>query len=278
MFNTIEDLIAHVRLDHSSVANTDTETSEEGRRENPVDIPCKCNLFSCGSQHFRNVQELMTHINVFHQNDTRQCIFEGCDKQFPPAYSTRNHFRRKHVSSRRMNLKTLHFIYTITGAESQAFFDVIPDNADQVEDEDEFGDHYDALDIDFVENGEEDPADDAESLRYFLDYYADFLNRLVHEKYIPKTTVQEIADEFLRNTQKSQKVREKKLRNSLKEVRSIITQEKVDKIVDDVIENDFFWAAQNQLNTEYKRSKYVKENMKYVCISVFVFSFYRKQK
>ena len=264
MFNTIEDLIAHVKIDHSSVATyTESEVGKETRKVNPVDTPCKCNLFSCGSQHFRNVQELMTHINVFHQNDSRQCIFQGCDKQFPPSYTSRNHFRRKHLFSRKMSLKNLHILNPISGTESQDFFEDIPDNTDQVEDEDGFGDHYDDLDIDHLENCEEDPADDDESLRYFLDYYADFLNRLVHEKFIPKTTVQDIADEYFLNTTKAQRVREKKLRNSLQETRSI-SQEEVDKIVELVIEDDFFLKAQKHLNTDYKRSKYIKENMQYV--------------
>ena len=162
-----------------------------------------------------------------------------------------------------MTLKNLHILNPISGTESQDFFEDIPDNTDQVEDEDGFGDHYDDLDIDHLENCEEDPADDDESLRYFLDYYADFLNRLVHEKFIPKTTVQDIADEYFLNTTKAQRVREKKLRNSLQETRSI-SQEEVDKIIEDVIEDDFFLKAQKHLNTDYKRSKYIKENMQYV--------------
>ena len=65
---------------------------------------------------------------------------------------------------------------------------------------------------------------------YFLDYYADFLNRLVHEKYIPQSTVQDIAEEFLESCLKANKLRLNLLRSSMKE--SQISEDIIDVITD----------------------------------------------
>ena len=47
---------------------------------------------------------------------------------------------------------------------------------------------------------------------------------------------------------KSQEIREKKLKQSLSEVPNL-SQEEANKIVKDVIEEDFFLKAQNELKT-----------------------------
>ena len=56
---------------------------------------------------------------------------------------------------------------------------------------------------------------DEESETYFIDNYADFLNRLAHDKIVPASTIQEIAEEVLENCKRSQKIREKKLKHVL---------------------------------------------------------------
>ena len=80
------------------------------------------------------------------------------------------------------------------------------------------------------------------------------ISRLVHHKFIPQSTVQEIALEFYRNAKTSQAIRERKLRESLSMVGGL-TVEDVNRVVKDVIEDDFFLKAQEELNTEYKRKK-----------------------
>ena len=57
--------------------------------------------------------------------------------------------------------------------------------------------------------------------------------------------------------------RERKLRESLSMVGGL-TVEDVNRVVKDVIEDDFFLKAQEELNTEYKRKKYVQDHMHYV--------------
>ena len=256
VFDKIDDLISHVIDDHSSLVNT----GDGCRAAASVDIPCSCNLHSCGSQHFRNAQELMTHINTFHHLDQRQCIFEECDQRFQPSYNSRNHFRRKHINMKKMKLKTVHILNPMVLQNvEQPTIDFTDMPADV--DEDGFCDNYDMFDVDHLERGEEE--ENEESEQYFLEYYADFLNRLVHEKFIPQTTVQDIADEYYENTKKAKITKEKALRQSLGKISSI-SQDSIDDIVKEVLDEDCFLKAQEQLQTQYKRTKYVRENMQYV--------------
>ena len=106
-----------------------------------------------------------------------------------------------------------------------------------------------------------DPDDESEE--YFLYYYADFLNRLSHVKFIPHSTVQDIADEYFKNSKRSQDIREKKLRQSLSEVGNM-SMDDINKVVKDVIHDDFFLKAQGELNTTYKRNKFVQDKFQYV--------------
>ena len=54
--------------------------------------------------------------------------------------------------------------------------------------------------------------DDAE---YYLEFYADFLNRLCHVKFVPQSTIQEIVEELIRNSRKSLNRQEILLRKML---------------------------------------------------------------
>ena len=120
---------------------------------------------------------------------------------------------------------------------------------------------YDFFDIDAVENPEPEMTDESED--FFLLYYADFMNRMAHYKFLPYSTVQEISEEYLKNSKKSQEICARKLRDSLGEVESL-SNEDVENIVKDVVGDDFFIKAQEKLCTQYKRTKFVEENMNYV--------------
>ena len=58
------------------------------------------------------------------------------------------------------------------------------------------------------------------------------------------------------------KAKEKALRKSLEEV--TISPEKINKIVGDVFEGDPFLKAQEKLNSDYKRTKYIQESPTFV--------------
>ena len=120
---------------------------------------------------------------------------------------------------------------------------------------------YDLFDIDAIEYPEAEHSDESED--FFLLYYGDFMNRLCHDKFIPHSTVQDISEEFLNNSKKSQEICERKLRDELRDVENLSSTE-ADKIVSNVVKDDFFIKAQEQLNTQYKRTKFVQERMQYV--------------
>ena len=195
VFANIRDLISHVKEDHSSVASIVANKSATV----PVDIPCKCVLHSCGSQHMRNAKELMTHVNTVHHGDNRECVFENCDQKFRSFSNSRNHFRLKHISNSKTKLKAKHLVDPSAGnPEPTLNFGGAADDEDEFQDENSLDDRYDVFDIGTLE--EEDEGHNDETEEYFMEYYADYLNRLVHQKYIPQSTVQDICNEHYENS------------------------------------------------------------------------------
>ena len=263
-FDFVADLVKHIKEDHCSI---DQDTTPVRGVQERLNCPCKCSLYSCGSPHFQNVKSLLTHLNTVHLSEPRECVFEGCFKKFASGSESRYHFRRQHLKCSKISLKTCNRVDSfyapiadltpggsrdITSAE-----DVIdPTSSVVLKNPTSYNDH-ELIQLD----SSIDMLDD-EKEGYFLDYYADFLNRLVHEKYIPQSTVQDIAEEFLESCLKANKLRLNLLRSSMKE--SQISEDIIDVITDKVTGNDYFLEVQEQLNTPHKRIKYVRDHMKYV--------------
>ena len=259
VFTNIDNFIKHVKDDHANRANSNIQVL--GRKsDNNVDVSCKCVLHSCGSRHFQNVKDLMTHLNTFHLNDTRKCIFDNCNSQFRPGYLSRYHFRKKHKDLNLMQLKRAHLVNPndyVGGreefiAEETYLYDGEVDNI--IEDD------YDSFEFDSLEVDEGELKTENED--FFLKYYADFLNRMAHFKFIPQSTVQEIAEEYYEHSKKSLKVRAQKLRKVLTDIGNI-SVDKIDEIIKSMMENDVFLQAQEKLNTQYKRTKYIEEHFTY---------------
>ena len=260
VFSSIQYLMDHIKLGHSSIAR-----SEASVRLPIVTIVCKCSVHSCGGKQFETLQQLMTHMNVFHAKEYRSCIFDGCSSQFTPHTVTRHHFRKKHIDVKKTKLKEENLV-------NPAGVFVCADNIDHTDDVSvyEGGDEdndamegYNLADFEFLESGlVHGTSDDADQGDYFLMAYADFLNRMCHVKYVPHTTMQIIATEFLNHCTKSQKIKEIKLRESL--TNNHMTEEAIDEIIKNVLNEDDFMKAMKELNTDYKQEKFFKENFKYV--------------
>ena len=233
-----------------------------------LDMSCKCNRLSCGGRRFNNIQQLLTHWNTLHHNEDRDCIFLDCKQLFKAGSASRRHFRVKHKQVNKMKLKVRH-LSSVPGASNPTVSEgpttTINDNStgfiDVFEEDDAAGDIADFVEEDLVTI--ENSSDTEECEEYYLDYYADFLNRLTNFKFIPASTVQDISVEYLSNALKSLRNREKLLRKSLLEVNTVSPSD-IEKIVDDVSKNDIFMKAQTSLNTEYKRTQYIKNRMKYI--------------
>ena len=264
-FTSIKLLMNHVKDCHSTAP--------------PVPVPgivmldnqaCKCDLLACRNMEFISVGKFMTHIINFHAQEERQCIFKDCLTKFSrgSSQSVRNHFLLKHKGTNKLELKLKHKVI------SQAdFMEVNPGAANFVLDDDgevfDDGEHdrtelYSVEELENMDDHEEEnDLDDLEDPNFLLMSYADFLNRLCHTKFIPHKNVQEIAEEFLDKSLKSQATMEKKLRNCLKEVPNM-PESKIEEIVNNVIGEDGFLAAQKELSSVYKREKFIKENFKFV--------------
>ena len=73
---------------------------------------------------------------------------------------------------------------------------------------------------------------------YYQQYNADFLNRLCHVKYIPQSSVQDIAAQYLTNTKKNLDRQENILRRGLESKN--IERFEIDDLIKNVIEDDPF--------------------------------------
>ena len=266
-FASIENLIQHIKEEHSAISTVVTSSTSQSALV--IDVPCKCNLVSCGStpKQFSNLKDLLKHFNTDHFKDARVCVFENCNKQFNAFSVSRHHFRLKHMKTGDAKLKACHLL----GAPIlQPSIVLNPNLNPQGQGEGSASDtpghnteEYTIFDIDNIENAEIYGGDDDEDEDFFLQYYADFLNRLVHFKFLPQSTIQDIAEEYYKSSKKSQDIRERKLRDSLESVTEL-NEDQINKIVDNVIKDDFFLKAQGELNSQYKRTKFVQQNMQYV--------------
>ena len=268
-FASIEQLIDHLKEEHS------LNNAMENRRIEAVSViskPCKCNRISCGGRHFDSIKDLMKHYTTFHRSEDRECIFSDCSTVFKsssPKYCS-NHFRLKHTSAGNFVLKPSYQIESRGISADELVSQALPcqlstESSRTSHPIDDFpgDDVYCEANIDALENLNETPSELENSEEYYLDYYSDFLNRLAHIKFIPHTTVQEIAEEYLANSYKSLKSRERLLRDSLSKVKEL-SPDVIEEIVGDVEKCDHFLAAQVKLNTESKRMKHIKENKNYV--------------
>ena len=70
-FSSILLLVEHIGHCHS------TDTSNAYLHHLPsIDIACKCSIMRCGGKQFANMKLLMTHVNVEHVKEPRECIFD----------------------------------------------------------------------------------------------------------------------------------------------------------------------------------------------------------
>ena len=260
-FTTFQLLSDHIKEEH--IANKSEKPREvRNNIELGFKIPCQCIMRSCNGRKFVDLKELLSHINNFHLEDPRECVFENCAVKFNAGSASRNHFRIKHLTRNMISLKETHLVMpnlTIRPAVSVSD-DIEVSEVEEVNIETCNDMEFDtAEDPDDVSEGE--GSEDEED--FFLKAYCDFMNRMCHFKFVPHSTMQAIALEFHEHSLKAMEEREKVLRRSLKDVPGI-TSEKIDEIVDKVLHDDKLLKAQKELNTEHKRNNFIKTHFNYV--------------
>ena len=259
-FSSIDGLIAHIKEAHSRHGSQDVQVWAAVAPV--INIPCKCDRESCGGIHLKNTAELIRHYNSYHSTENRECIFVDCRTLFHSSApgTARNHIRLKHKIPGNMNLKSRYLI----GPEAVASIPpTIGPDVMEVELDVTNQDIYDEEDFAEIE-ALDDLAneDDLETnMQYYLAYYSDFLSRLAFVKFVPQTTIQDIAKEFLTNTRRSLARQETLLRKSL--VNKGFSPSEIDEMVKEIFIKDPFLHAQEQLNTEYKRKTFVQSSPTY---------------
>ena len=249
-------LLQHIRDRHS------VGKRSVFRVQSVADIACKCSMLRCGGRQFSNVKGLITHVNTVHSADPRECIFENCSKVFPSKAQSRKHFRTMHSDLSRAKLKVQHLVNRNEDVHLNASNN-IPENADI---ESESGltfdiDVYNDDEMSELETGTEDLG--PEDGEYFLMAYADFFNRMTYINHIPESTVQKIVSEFSKQSLRYSSLREKSLRIALSKIPQV-EKHQIEKVVSESILKDPMVESLNELNTSYKRIKFIQENFKYV--------------
>ena len=253
-FSGVDNLVEHIKESHASRDGNDDDSSN--KQLPGVHQATKCDMMSCGGRKFDNLSLLMRHINNHHLKEPRQCIFLDCFHHFNANSSSKNHFRLKHLQAGQLTLKVKHLVDT--NVEIMGDLENVDDN---VTHEENYLENYGTEDLLEIQAGDGKATESDGD--YFLYAYADFMNRMCHVNFIPHKTMQIIATEYLTQSSKSIEQRKVKLRESLERLAGI-TEDQIADIVNEVLADDGMLNAQKQLDTSYKRNRFIMDNFKYV--------------
>ena len=265
-FSSTDLLNEHFERDHlkRQPAGEDVTNNLNARGQILFKSSCRCNMLSCGEMVFKSVSDLASHMNTAHRDEPRECIFRDCDVKFKPKSVSRNHFRQKHYTSNKVALKSVHLMKEAQIQENENYSDQNEEEQlNQVNDDD--------YSMENDENGQSEDGDDSvdiegnnedEMEHLFMMSYANFVNRLVNFKFIPVTSVQEIASEFLSQSLRSQKERATALRSSLLKIPNL-SHGQIEEIIEENARDPFI-HAQEELASEFKRAKFLEENFHFV--------------
>ena len=204
----------------------------------------------------------MLHLRNAHAGEVIDCIFDNCTKKFNNNNSLRSHFTLKHIKLNQCDLKSVNKIDNIR-------LEVSSDQSSTIEDLDDIeveetvieGKEDDEAEINIAE--EEDNSFEDEDEQFFLMSYADFLNQLNNFHSIPNSIVQIIGEQYLKNYLQANHSKTASLRKSL-EKNENNSEPEILRVINDFQSQDLFLSAQNKLDTEYKRTKVLKQNFNYV--------------
>ena len=269
-FSTLELLHQHVQDVHAAPSMRSQVLAGQPGQQVLAALCCRCPHTKCLGYEFGNTRLLMLHMINEHskKGDVVTCIFENCFKHFNTSGGLRSHFKRKHVSMGLIQLKPENMInqrnFQMTDVPDKDMED-IGDDFVEIDPHD-----YDAEESDIEENVAEEintsqtavegSEDDQE---IFLMAYCDFLNRLSNFHFIPQSTIQMIAEEYIKNYMKSNESKEEIIRKSLIEIPGI-SEADIKKVLNNIKDQDKFLEAQNLLNTNHKRQQYLKDKFIYV--------------
>ena len=259
-FSSIDELLNHIKAQHQGQGLQDASLLTSSR--SPVisiSQPCKCAVNDFCGQMFPTVKKLLQHINTTHHLETKVCCFQGCEKIMGPQFSTRHHFYEHHTKKNRLELKAEFLIETpdnISGLEElevEGDADINDADVGMVIDQDD-EDNHQAEESWQVE-------DEFHKIEDIMKMFSIFFSELCYMRMIAQSTIQFIVESFLAMTITSkdfQKERVKRVLSKAEVPSNVIGQ------VMAILEDDISIKAQTNLNSEYKRNKFMNENFNIV--------------
>ena len=260
-FSSIDELTNHVKAQHQGVGIVqDASLLVTSSRSPVISQPCKCAVNEFCSQIFPTVKKLLQHINSAHDLETKVCCFQGCDKIMGPQYSTRHHFYKEHTKKQMLELKPEFLIETsnnISGLQDQQFeAEGGADNEDvdveMVHEEDNLhAEETDHIEIEDENNKIED----------IMRMFSIFFSELCYMRMLAQTTIQLIVENFLEMTIKSRDLQKERVKRVL--CKAEVPSNVIGQVMA-ILEDDVSIKAQENLNSEYKRNKFLDENFKII--------------
>ena len=263
VFRTIDQLENHYKQAHTKQSKIATENLPR-MIARTAEIRCRCSFVNCRGTNFKKISDLTNHINVFHKNERRSCIFRGCQREFIPKKESRHHFRY-HFNKGDTDLKQQNIHDDLIGRqEPSSNRTLCPGEEDHdLNDEQREEFQYDSEVED--ENREQEDEDSFETaLEHALFSYAQFLNEIGNVDCLPSKTVTKISTQYYKLATLSNKFREKYLLKTMKTKFPEIDQNELDSVLLELNDKDPFMRAQELLSTETSRKKFVYENFDYI--------------
>ena len=201
-----------------------------------------------------SIRDLTLHINSYHKNESRVCIFNNCDQVFAPGSISRNHFRLKHFLPGKTLLKEQYKVSICVGESHDISDEMLLEYPIENNTDTSDGINLETTDLSFPEEDVEDSC---------LKSFADFTNRLLTIQNIPANTIDKICEEYLKQQIESSKERGLKMRDLLTKKAPQLNSQDLEEIIK-VSTIDPFLSAQEKLKSTYARKNYIKRNFVHV--------------
>ena len=211
-------------------------------------VQMKCQGISCGRQKVTSIHDLKSHLKShFDKSEKVSCLFSSCEFETDNSGSMRSHFSRKHKNQSIDELKKQ--ILTGFNEVSEA-----NDNAVHI-DEEVVSDLTEIHDEDIVEYDDEiEPEEEVDEI--FLKSLAICFNTWMNVSGIPYSTVNGIVTEIFNSYGRGSDVTFSRVKKLLKT--EGVGEDIIKKVAEALEETDPFAEARRELESEYKRKKYIK--------------------
>ena len=225
-------------------------------------LKLKCLSDSCHHQNVQSLKELKKHLNYhFERKEAVFCIFSGCKFQTDVSGSMRDHLSKRHKQGDVNNLKA----EIVEANSAQANLSCADGNNSLEEtltrvnnDEPPGVESDEATGNLFVDN---DAGSEGEQFEIFMRAIAITFNDWMNIRNIPYSTCNLIIQEVFRSYSEGKSVTQNR-------ILKILQDENFDEVfIRDILDKtkaaDPFEMAKEELESEYKRLRYVKENFEY---------------